>query len=147
MDLFDEDEGELVPLECTVVDSDERDPLALMREVRQELMVESMDVLANTMKFSEVDPDQEEPPDEWVQQLGLVRAKRALTIAKSAYKSSKDAPIALRLAADVFLGLTKAEALEKSGSKQLNVQVVQVATKSVDYPAMEVGGNVRILKK
>jgi len=96
--------------------------------LRDELFRESMGVLRDAMRFRDIDPSLQrelDPAFEAMEkELGQSGAQRAHRVAVLASLPSGDAPIGLKLAANVAVGIMKANATEKGGSRILNVSKV-----------------------
>lgn len=103
---------------------DEKDKLISLRD---ELFRESMGVLRDAMRFSDVQPELKELDpaiDKFNAELGQANGQRAYRLALYASMPSGDAPIGLKLAANVAVGIMKANAAEKGGTHVLNVSKV-----------------------
>jgi hypothetical protein len=74
----------------------------------------------------DIEPDQETPPQEWVDELGIVAARRRLRVARASLMSLKDAPIGLSAAKSIVSSLAKARAVRDvgRGGMQLNVMAI-----------------------
>jgi len=96
--------------------------------LRDELFHESMSVLRDAMRFSEIDPSLQRDLDPAFERMenamGQEQAQRAYRVALLANMPSADAPIGLKLAANIAVGIMKANAQEKGGTHVLNVSKV-----------------------
>lgn len=114
--------------------SNKVDPLARKRAqrdklmgMRDELLAESLGVIRDAMRFRDIDlekfPERENDPAFWTMEdeLGPEDAKRAYRVAKYALATAADAPIGLKLATNIAVGIMKANAAEKSTAPVLNV--------------------------
>ena len=96
---------------------------AKLSEVRQDLYVRAAMGLQGILGWSEVTPDMEKPPDEWVEKWGEKRAAELLRIARAAHAPTRDAPAGLKLTVELFRGLESARATDKLATPQVAVQV------------------------
>ena len=107
-----------------------------LRSLEADLFLESMQIVADSFKFREIEPNQKEPPEEWVQELGYKKAKERLHSAQAGWMSKKDSPVAVQVAQAVVIGISRSRATEKSGPKTLNVQVVQMSAPLPQFPEL-----------
>jgi hypothetical protein len=109
-----------------------KDPMQRKREqrdklmgLRSELLAESLGVIRDAMRFRDIDPklEQKDDPAFWTMEdeLGPDDAKRAYRVAKYALATAADAPIGLKLATNIAVGIMKADAAEKGAAPILNV--------------------------
>lgn len=120
-------EGPMVP---------KKTALERLKDVQNEILVENLRIIEDVTHFRDIEPQQvvegvlidgtTEPPQEWIDQVGEVEAKKRLRIARAAWMNAKDAPVGLAIAKSVVVGITKALATVSSGPKVLNVAVVQM---------------------
>lgn len=108
------------------------DPLARKRAQRDrllgmkdELLQESLGVIRDSMRFRDIDPELKRDVDpafeRMEKELGQEEAQRAYRVAKYALSTAADAPIGLKLAVNVAVGIMKANAAEKGVAPILNV--------------------------
>lgn len=94
------------------------------------------------MKFADIDPQRDEPPDEWIVEFGEKEAKRRYTIAKASWLSAKEAPIALSIAPKLVLGIASVRAKRNEVKNPVtinNIVGVQIPSpQEVDYPRLVV---------
>jgi hypothetical protein len=109
---------------------EQRDKLVSMRD---ELFRESMGVLQDSMRFrdfprgqNEEERDMDENFLTLVYQQGLSEATKTWRIAMASWSTAADAPIGLKLATNIAVGIMKANAAEKGGTHVLNVSKVVV---------------------
>ncbi len=104
---------------------EQRDKLMGMRD---ELLAESLGVIRDSMRFRDIDPElkRDDDPAFWGMQdeLGPDDAKRAYRVAQYALATAADAPIGLKLATNIAVGIMKANAAEKGAAPTLNVSRV-----------------------
>lgn len=107
-----------------------------LKSLEAELFLESMQIVADSFKFREIAPDQQEPPPEWVQEMGHKKAMERLRSAQAGWMSKKDSPVAVQVAQAVVIGISRSRATEKAGPKNLNVQVVQMSAPLPQFPSL-----------
>lgn len=119
------------------VDIDEA--MSRVQELRAEIFARAADVCLHTMRYAEIDEDAEEPPVEWVQELGPKEAQVAFRLAKYGQRPTSMAPSGQRVAATILVGAMRDDALMRSAPK-LNVQLVELsfADQPRQYPTREV---------
>lgn len=108
------------------------------RSVEDELLTETIAVVRDTLRFREIDPDEEGIPDEWVKEAGLIEATKRKRVASAAWMSAKEAPVGIAVAKSVMIGITRARATEKSGPRSLNVQTVYMTAPMPTFEEKEV---------
>ncbi len=114
-----------------------------LKNIESELYLSAMLITADSFRFREIEPDQEEPPQEWVDELeysspgrGYELAKQRLRAAVAGHKSKKDAPVAIQMAQATVVGIGRARAQLSAGPKTLNVQVVQMTAPLPEFPEL-----------
>lgn len=104
------------------------DALAEDRLAAQEdrVFARNLSIVDDMTHWADIDPTVEEPPQEWVDELGPVAARRRLRVARGAMMSLKDAPIGLSAAKSIVSSLAKARAVRDvgRGGMQLNVMAI-----------------------
>lgn len=108
-----------------------------LQEIQDSLLERSLGVVQDAMTFAEVKEDSEAPPPEWIDELGYERAWSRWRMAKAAWRNGRDAPVGLKVAAQVATGILKAKAQEKSGPKTLNVALVNWAGPLPQFPEQD----------
>ena len=118
---------------------EERQALSLepFREMENELLQQSTQILSDSLAWPEITAETEEPPAEWVAALGTQKAAQKLRVAKAAWKPTKEAPVGLKMAQATVLGIARLHAGDRQENQKLNVQIVQVV-ESRSYDEMEV---------
>ena len=103
--------------------------------LRDSLFKESMGVLRDAMRFTQIDPKLEQGLDpafeKMERELGQEEAQIAYRTALFASLPSADAPIGLKLAANIAVGIMKANAAEKGGTHVLNVAKVVLSASAL----------------
>ncbi len=108
-----------------------------LKELENELFHENMAIMRDVACFRDIEPDCEHPPDNWVMELGMAGAQKRLRVAKAAWMSSKDAPVALNVSKSILMGIIKARATEKAGPRSLNVAMVHMAAPQQEFEERE----------
>jgi hypothetical protein len=115
-----------------------RDQQGKLLSMRDELFKESMGVLQDAMRFRDFPQGQDDDARDMdenflklVDQQGLTEATKTWRIAMAAWSSASDAPIGLKLATNIAVGIMKANASEKGGTHVLNVSKVVVNQSSI----------------
>lgn len=119
-DLFVEEvSGEIVPVDTSVTLADEK--AKDLQSVEDKLFDRSAEILEGALRFTEVNPEETEPPAEWIHEYGYAKAKRVLQSARTAWMSAKNAPVGIKVAESIARGVMKARSLEKAAPKSLAV--------------------------
>lgn len=109
-----------------------------LQDVEDSLRTESLLVLSDAMAFADIDPKDENPPAEWIKMLGLKRAEQRFRVAKAAWESAKEAPVGIKVAAQIWAAILKVRSGD-SGIKPLNMTLVNVVAKNAPiYDEQEV---------
>lgn len=99
-----------------------------LKAMENDIFEESMATVRGTLRFAELGPDDKEeelPP--WLDGLPKADALKVFRLAKAGSQSAKDAPVAVKIAAQMVTGALKARAMEKQGPRSLNVTFVKMA--------------------
>ena len=106
-------------------------------EIEAQVFDVSTQVVMAHLAFTEVDPDQEEPPEEWVREYGEKAARRRLIVAKLGYAPASQMPSAVKLAQLVRAGVSRAygqQSQQKHQLNQINVKIALPAPTSHEHP-------------
>lgn len=126
-------------------------PVGLPEKRRQELSKETFNqledeilwatgqVMAAAMSFPEIDPGTEEPPEEWVEQLGPKLALQKFRVAKAAWMCQSEAPVGLKFAQSTYIGALRVRAGDNSQQKP-TVSTVVLVQAPQNYPVKELEG-------
>lgn len=114
-----------------------RDPQEEIKGVEDELYADSLGVIRDTLAFREIDPSLEEPPEEWVKQLGTTRAWEKFRVAQAAWMSGKEHPIGIKVAMNVGTNIIRARSAERAAPK-MAVNMVTLTVPAGHYPVQEV---------
>lgn len=114
-----------------------REANAAIERITDELLTESMGTLRGALRFADLDPQATEPPPEWVERWGAQEARKQFDLARMALMPAAQAPVGLKIAAQVATGILKSRN-EKQVPQTLNVQFVQFQLPDVKYPSRKV---------
>jgi hypothetical protein len=131
------DSEELAPPEDkkALVERRREERLSRIRDLEDDILERSCRVVDAGMAWGEVEFNQPEPPREWVEQYGEKAARDRLNIAKAAWMPQSQAPVGLKLAAQVLVGIAKARGLRVAQTNnQLNVQICLPPPTSKAHP-------------
>lgn len=103
---------------------------ARLRNIEDQLLRSSLSIVRDSLAFEEIDPEATEPPEHWVEELGMEGAIKRLRLAKAAWLNAKEAPVGAKMAKEVAMGIIKARSTETAGAR-LNVAVQVVAAPAV----------------
>lgn len=119
-----------------------------LQRIENEIVSEASMVVHGTMRFSEIDPESpNEIPNSWLEEishleLGSIEHEKAVDelkkrqrIAKAAWLSAKEAPVAFAIASKVLVGAMKAKAMAGSAPKTLNLTMVSISAPGQVLPA------------
>lgn len=100
--------------------------LQRIEAVQNRLMERSVGVLEDALSFSDIDPEDESPPKEWIEKLGHDRAWQKFRVAKGAWLNGKAAPAGIGVAKSVFVSVAKiaASAAQPTAPLASPVQVI-----------------------
>lgn len=74
-----------------------------------EMLLDSIGVLNDVLDFANIDPAQDEPPNEWVRQLGEKEAWRKFRLARAGWKPARELPSGVKIASTVVIEVMKAK--------------------------------------
>ena len=86
-----------------------------------QLFQENLQILLDAARFADIPRGSREVPQSWIDQMGEERATAAFRVALYAQMSAKEAPVALKMATTVVLGVMKA--LEASTARKRPLSV------------------------
>lgn len=107
--------------------------LAALRSREDGILGSAMEVLEGTLAFKDIDPQQDTIPPEWAD-MDPDLATRRLRLARAAWLPVAEAPIGMKLAKDLAVGIIKARSMEKSTPRPLNV-AIQIVTSPPQFPS------------
>lgn len=111
-----------------------------LRDLEDELLGESMAVVAGAVSFAEIDGNAELPSAEFLEKFrNHPDPQKLFRIMKAANKPTKDAPIGLAIAQRTSMGIIKARATAKAAPQPLALSV-QVVTTMPEFKVLDVKG-------
>lgn len=109
--------------------------LARIEELEQELFERACGIVGAAMQFAEVDPAQEVPPQQWIDELGEEAAMQKLRVAKLGYCPQSHAPTAFTIATRFIAGTMKGRANRlKITQNNLNVKMTLPVPTTAEHP-------------
>lgn len=87
---------------------DETAAIERIKGIEDELFERHAQVLQDAALFRDIDPSQQEPPQEWVDRLGKRDAERTYRLARAAWLPKKDAPAGFDISRSVVASMLKA---------------------------------------
>lgn len=110
--------------------------LARIAEIEDETFQTAAGIVQASLDFYQVEPNQEEPPPEWIEQYGARAAMQRLRVAKASWLPQSVAPSGVKLAAQVVVGISRARRLDQrlGGSTEINVKLQLPAPTSAGQP-------------
>lgn len=106
-----------------------------IQDMEGELLEQSLRTLVDASMFADLDDDGS-PPEEWAVELGEKRAKRRARVAGMALLSAKEAPVGLKIAQQMAVGIMAMRSKVSQGGDTFNVQVVNLMAAPATYPAL-----------
>lgn len=100
------------------------------------ILLRAATVVDSALAWAEVDKAQYDPPPEWVAEMGEQQARQRLRVAQAAWLSQAEAPVGLKLANNVMIGIAKARGQQSKlrTGNSLNVQICLPAPTSKEHP-------------
>jgi hypothetical protein len=126
-------EGEVVA-KTTLV---KRAPGEIAADIAMEILDDTTRIIDDTLAFAEISADEPTVPVEWVKKYGRERAEVRFRTAKYALMSAKDAPVGLKIAAQMGSAIIKAKAAEPVVNNVLHVEKVFLTSPAPIYPELE----------
>lgn len=126
--------------EALVLDSNREARIERIAEIEDKVFDISTQVVMAHLAFTEVDPQQEDPPEEWVAQFGEKAARRRMIVAKAGYLPASQMPSAVKLAQMVRQSISRAYSQQHKGValNQVNVKIALPAPTSQEHPGEEI---------
>jgi len=109
-----------------------------LASIRDEIQIESGNIVRDGLCFAKIQADAEGPSREWIEELGPDRAWERFRLAKYNLMSASEAPVGTKLALQVYTGIIRAQATEKGAPVRLNVERVILNVNPRIYPELEV---------
>lgn len=101
-----------------------------IREVEDRLLSKSLQQIERALDWDSLNGDEREPPPGWTPE--------QFRVARAAMMSAKDAPVGLKMAQNIAIGIVKARATEKAAPRNLNIQIANMDFKLPDFPKLKV---------
>lgn len=111
-----------------------REELARLEDV---ILEKASTAVLDGLMYTELAFDAEEPPKEWVDELGQKRAWDRFRAARANQMNNKEAPVGAKHAVLVHAGITKARSAEKGRPISLNVGKVYMTVAPPVFPEKE----------
>lgn len=108
-----------------------------LRDLENQLLERSLNVVSDALYFRDIEPGQKEPPPDWGDMDPDEKIKR-LRMANAAWLNKKEAPVGIELSKQVAVGIIRARATEKAAPKTLNVAVIQMSAPLPQFEVVEV---------
>lgn len=114
--------------------------LRAILEAENRVLQTSQQVVEALLAFHEVEPDQALPPQDWVERYGQDAADKRLRVARSGWLPTAHAPNAVKIAAQVMVGIAKARgqiaASAAMPAGDVNVRISLPSPTDAAHPAM-----------
>jgi hypothetical protein len=115
------------------------EPIDTLRAIEDRVLTKALRVVEDGLAWADIDIGEKGIPDEWIRECGsLVEAKKRQRAAHAAQCGPKEAPVGLKLAKEVFVGVVKARATERAAPKQLNLIVGKMDFQLPSFPKVKV---------
>ena len=105
--------------------------LAKASGATERLLEQSQVIMASGLAAAEINPGDEEPPAEWVRELGDAEAQRRFRIAKAAWLPGRDAPHLFAIASEFVKADAKVRAAQSQPGTKLAVAIQMVMPQQV----------------
>lgn len=109
----------------------------MLASIRDEIQVESGQIVRDGLCFAKLDPKDEGPSMEWIEEMGPDRAWERFRTARYNLMSAQEAPVGTKLAMQVYSGIIRAQSTEKGAPVRLNVEKVILNINPRSYPELE----------
>lgn len=109
--------------------------------LEDQILGECVAVVSAAARFAEISPTDEEPPEDWVEQLGEKEAWKAFRVAQQAWLPKKDAAMGVELSAKLTIGIMAARSRRKTEQKVLQVNMVGMTPPSMSYKVLDEKGS------
>lgn len=109
-----------------------------MERVQDEVFASAAGIMQAFMAFAEIEPDQQEPPEEWIAEFGPKGAALRLKVAKLGWGRKDEMPGGVAVAEKVYTGINKArQKSQRATQAPLNVTISLPAPTSAEHPGGE----------
>jgi hypothetical protein len=122
----DTEPTQLAVAEASLVKSERVLAAERILELENRMLADSLEIVADVHRFREISPDDTAPPQAWIDELGEELAWRRFRVASAAWLPVKEAPVAIKTATQMAVGILKVKAMDRSGGRmhQFNAAVV-----------------------
>lgn len=107
----------------------------LIREIEDELFIDSATVVNDSMKFADIEFDESgevvDYPASWRVELTPENLKKRLRIAKANWMTSNEVPHGVKMAKEIAVGIMKARANEGAGAESLRIKHIVMPNPTV----------------
>jgi hypothetical protein len=109
-----------------------------LQQMQDELLERSTTVLEGSMRFAEIESTAATVPQAWIDELGPEAAKVRFRLAKAGWLGAKEAPIGIRVAGQVAVGILRAKAAADQAPRILNVKLMQWTAPLPQFPEQDI---------
>lgn len=139
MDFFEEPKPRKVALTKPVkLDLGPASQEESLRTVEDKILTKAMTVVQDALHFADIDMGTEVCPAEWIDDIGPEAAARRYRAATWAQLNQKEAPVGLKYAKEVLVGIVKARATEKQEPRKLNIAITKIDFQLPEFPSQAV---------
>ena len=114
----------------------------ILKGLQERVFKSSLQISADVFDFNHIDPTKrmEEDPifQQWTKDFGDEEARRKYRVAAAGWLPSKEAPMAIAESTKMAVGIIKARAVEKGGSRTINVGKLFMQGEIPSLPEREV---------
>lgn len=104
-----------------------------LQRLEDRILEKSLLTVYDSLHWEDIDAGAVDPPQAWIDEVGLEAAKKRLRVAQAAWMNAKEAPVALNMARAISMGITKVRAARQVGTPTLNINFV-----SFQQPVLDV---------
>jgi hypothetical protein len=110
--------------------------IAKMEGLEMRVFEAAAGIMEATFAYSEVRPDQTEPPPDWIERYGAEGAQQRLEVAKGGWLPQSVAPVAVKYAMQFLTGSIRGRSYrnQKLIQNNLNVKIALPAPTSREHP-------------
>lgn len=113
--------------------------LKRIAEVEDQVLETAQQIVEATLAFSEVEPEQQLPPEDWVERYGETGAIQRLRVARAAWLPAAKVPYGMRVAPAVMVGIAKARGQSAqliNRTAEVNVKIAMPAPTTAEHPGL-----------
>lgn len=113
--------------------------LARMLEIEDEVFQTAAGILEATLDACHVNPEQLDPPPDWVERYGAEAARRRLSVAKAGWAPRSLAPNFISVAGQIYTGIARARRQQPNqGTREINAKIALPAPTAAGMPGAPV---------